>query len=206
MTDHLTTLTDTLRELPGIGPRQARRLAHWLVRRDVAWVEHLARTLIEARRTVHTCTYCMRLFPTPNEQVTALCAICRNAARDERLLLVVERDVDLENIERTGTYTGRYFVLGGTVSLLDKEPEHMVRIGALERLLTDPTCAARELILALSATTEGEDTVAYLRERIEPLLTHHHIVLSTLARGLSTGTELEYVDADTMRNALTGRK
>lgn len=206
MTDHLTTLTDTLRELPGIGPRQARRLAHWLVRRDVAWVERLARTLTDARRTVGTCSYCMRLFPAPAEHTATLCAICRNAARDERLLLVVERDVDLENIERTGTYTGRYFVLGGTVSLLDKEPERLVRIGALERLLADPTCAVRELILALSATTEGEDTAAYLREHIEPLLAPRHVVLSTLARGLSTGTELEYVDADTMRNALTGRR
>jgi recombination protein RecR len=118
---------------------------------------------------------------------------------------VVEKDVDVENIERTGTYKGLYFILGGTTSPLDKHPEQRIRITELEKRLTNTAERVEELILALSATTEGEDTAAYLLERITPLTQKQSVKLSVLGRGLSTGTELEYVDADTMKSALAGR-
>ncbi|MBP9759750.1 MAG: recombination protein RecR [Candidatus Pacebacteria bacterium] len=203
MTNTLDNLTELLRELPGIGPRQARRLAFYMVRRDKAWVDAFARTLLDARREVQTCTFCMRLFPTT--QAGGLCSICANTTRDTHTLMVVEKDVDLENIERTGVYKGRYFVLGGTAGLLDKEPEKKIRVRSLEKMLDDATQTIKELIYALSATTEGEDTVAYLQERLAPLTQHHAITATILGRGLSTGTELEYVDAETMKNALRGR-
>jgi recombination protein RecR len=203
MHDKLTTLTELLRELPGIGPRQARRLAYWFVRRERGWVEGFAKALVDARREVKTCVLCMRLFPSERE--TDRCPICANPHRDAQTLLVVEKDVDLENIEKTGTYKGRYFVLGGTTSPLDKEPERKVRIRELTKRLTSTDEAVTELILALSATTEGEDTVTYLRDQLGGMCTEHSIKISILGRGLSTGTELEYVDADTLRSALKGR-
>lgn len=129
----------------------------------------------------------------------------------------MEKDVDLENIERTGVYRGLYFVLGGTVSALDKEPEAKIRIRDLEQRVRNAATgrdgahgdrgglAITEVIFALSATTEGEDTAQYLKERLAPLIRSHGIRTTALGRGLSTGTELEYVDAETMRNALRGR-
>lgn len=200
--DGLTQLTELLRELPGIGPRQARRLALYLVRRDRAWVHELAKTLTTARDQVRTCTLCMRLFPARED--SKLCSICTSDRREASLLLLVERDVDLENIERTGAYNGRYFVLGGTTSPLDKTPEKSIRLHALEKRAQDT--ALLEVVLACSATTDGDDTVLFLREHLEKVLEGRPVRITLLGRGLSTGTELEYVDRDTMESALKGRR
>lgn len=204
MSTLLHELTELLRELPGIGPRQARRLALWFARKDAHWVERLGHTLIAVRKSIHTCTLCMRLFE-PGRGREHTCPICTNTAREHTLLLVTEKDVDVENIERTGTYKGLYFVLGGTTGPLDKHPEARVRIMELEKRLHNAHYPVREIILALSATTEGEDTALYLAERLASLLAKQSITLTVLGRGLSTGTELEYVDADTMKSALAGR-
>ena len=204
MSTILHELTELLRELPGIGPRQARRLALWLVRKDPTWVSRLARTLVDARKGVQGCSLCMRLFE-PARAGIKNCDICENSSRETATLMVVEKDVDMENVERTGAYRGLYFVLGGTTSLLDKEPERFVRVKELTARLSNTDKPVQELILALSATTEGEDTEAYVRERIASVLEKNTIRVSVLGRGLSTGTELEYVDADTMKSALQGR-
>lgn len=204
MSTILHELTELLRELPGIGPRQARRLALWLVRKDPTWIARLSRTLIDARKGVHTCSYCMRLFEPGRAGITA-CNICENETREVGTLMVVEKDVDVENIERTGAYKGLYFVLGGTASLVDKDPERFVRVKELIARLSNTGKPVQELILALSATTEGEDTEAYVRERIASHVEKYALRVSVLGRGLSTGTELEYVDADTMKSALEGR-
>lgn len=201
--DTVTILTERLRELPGIGPRQARRLAHWLLHRDKSWVESFAHSLISARQEIRVCTLCRRLFPSPHEYER--CPLCTNHHRDTHTLLIIEKDVDLENIEKTGAYKGRYFVLGGTVSPLDKEPERKIRIRELEKRVQLQDEPVREIILALSATTEGEDTVLYLKEHLRDIAQHQHITITLLGRGLSTGTELEYVDADTLKSALKGR-
>jgi recombination protein RecR len=203
MHDAINTLTDLLRELPGIGPRQARRLAFWFVRRERGWVERFAESLVRARSEIASCSTCMRLFPS--DHGTTACAICRNQERDQHTLLIVEKDMDLENIERTGVYRGRYFVLGGTTSPLDKEPERKVRIRELLALIDREQGRITEVIFALSATTEGEDTVAFLTDQLRPRAAEHSFTLTLLGRGLSTGTELEYVDRDTLKSALDGR-
>ncbi len=210
----LDELTEMLRGLPGIGPRQARRLALFIVRKERPWVQSLAQTIVRARSEVALCSRCMRMFPSSGHTE---CPICMNTTRETNTLMLVEKDVDLENIERTGVYRGLYFVLGGTVSALDKDPEAKIRIRDLEQRIRNTATdrdGARgekdggtisEVIFALSATTEGEDTAQYLKERLTPLIRSHNIRVTVLGRGLSTGTELEYVDAETMRNALRGR-
>jgi len=202
-TDTLTTLTELLRELPGIGPRQARRLAFWLVRRDAGWVHSLATTLVEARKKIVVCDSCKRLYS--DGSATPLCSLCRSDARDATMLMLVEKDVDLENIEKIGAYRGRYYVLGGTTSPLDKEPEKKIRIRALLSSLSSPTSKVQEIIYALSATTEGEDTILYLNDMLRKVVAERSIRVTKLGRGLSTGTELEYVDKDTMDHALASR-
>jgi recombination protein RecR len=199
--DGLTQLAELLREFPGIGPRQARRLAFYLVRRDRNWVDSFAKTLLTAKSEVRTCTSCMRLFPATGDAVD--CNICTNPSRDTAMLLLVEKDVDLENIERTGAYSGLYFVVGGTTSALDKDPARSIRLRELEQRIKNSDL--REVVLALSATTEGDETATFLRDHIETKVDTKTVTITHLGRGLSTGTELEYVDKDTMRNALSGR-
>jgi recombination protein RecR len=201
MNDTLTKLTELLTTLPSIGPRQARRLAFWLVRRDKVWIQQFADTVKEARHTIETCSLCKRLFPREHNRDT--CSLCMSEARDKAVLMIVERDVDLENIERTGAYTGSYFVLGGTTSPLDKQPEKKIRIRALMDRLKDKKIT--EIIYALSATTAGEDTVLYLTDTLKAIIKKRDITVTRLGRGLSTGTELEYVDKETMTHALKSR-
>jgi recombination protein RecR len=204
MNDSLEKLVELLTKLPGIGPRQARRLAFWLVRRDRSWIEVFAATLLESRNDIQDCAFCRRLFP--KKTASELCSICMSEARNPAQVMLVERDVDLENIERTGSYTGRYFVLGGTTSPLEKEPEKKVRIRSLLHILGNSAHPVTEVILALSATSEGEDTILYIEEQIKKIVVERGITVTTLGRGLSTGTELEYVDKDTMDHALKGRR
>jgi recombination protein RecR len=203
--DTLTTLTELLKKLPGIGPRQARRLAFWFVRRDATWIDTFAKTLIEARQKITVCEVCKRLYSAGG--TVSMCSICSSEARDATTLMLVEKDVDLENIEKTGAYRGRYYVLGGTTSPLDKEPEKKIRIENLLTLLSNKTKKQpiKEIIYALSATTEGEDTILFLDEKLRLLVEQNGITLTKLGRGLSTGTELEYVDKDTMAHALESR-
>ena len=204
MNDTLTELTELLRKLPGIGPRQARRLSLWFVRQDKTWVQRFATVLTSARESVAVCSYCRRLHPE-GAASQGYCSICKSEARNINELLLVEKDVDLENIEKTGAYSGRYFVLGGTTSPLDKEPYKKIRIRELLGLLNTKDCAVEEVIYALSATTEGEDTALFLDEALKGIVESKNITVTKLGRGLSTGTELEYVDKDTMSHALKGR-
>lgn len=203
MNDSLTNLTELLKKLPGIGPRQSRRLALWFVRRDEKWIKDFADILIEARNSIKICDVCKRLHPKNTNSVT--CDICSSEARNHGILLVVEKDVDLENIERTGAYDGIYFVLGGTAGPLDKEPERKIRVRSLLKLISEKSSGINEIIFALSATTDGEDTIVYLEEKLRQVIKDNNIKVSKLGRGLSTGTELEYVDKDTMTHALKGR-
>lgn len=121
--------------------------------------------------------------------------------------MLVAKDVDLDAIEKSKVYNGYYFVLGSTLSLIEKEPESKIRVkellAAIEKRAIKGT---KEIILALSLNAEGEHTREYVEELIAPVVKKHSLKVSTLGRGLSTGTELEYSDTETIRNALIGRK
>ena len=202
MNDPLEQLTELLRKLPGIGPRQSRRLAFWFVRQRPSFIKEFSEALTNSRDSIHTCDSCKRLYPKQNG---AVCKLCTNEARDGSVLMLVERDVDLENIEKTGSYRGKYFVLGGTTSPLDKEPNKKIRMSDLTKRLQDKNDTTEELIFALSATTEGEDTIMYLESELKDIIKKQKLNVTKLGRGLSTGTELEYVDKETMSHALKGR-
>ena len=120
--------------------------------------------------------------------------------------MIVSRDADLENIERTGAYDGLYLILGGVVPVLEKEPEKRIRIkGLLEAIQSRAQDNLLEIIFAMNANTEGENTAEYITETIKPLTEKFTIKISHLGRGLSTGSELEYSDSDTIKNALKNR-
>ncbi len=121
--------------------------------------------------------------------------------------MVVPRDIDLENIERTGAYSGKYFVLGGTVPILEKEPEKRIRQKELLGTVSEriKSVKLKEIILAMNLNPEGENTVDYIKKLLASFTLKPKIRISTLGRGLSTGTELEYSDTETLKNALKNR-
>lgn len=120
--------------------------------------------------------------------------------------MVIEKDSDLEAIERSGAYHGRYFVLGGTLPILDKEPEKRIRIRELLAAVKARKNDLKEVILATALTPESEHTADYVRSALEETTKESGIRITTLGRGLSTGSELEYADSETLRFAFEGRK
>ena len=191
-------------EFPGIGPKQARRFVYFLITRSTGFIKDFEKNIEELRADIVSCGECRRYFIKSGTQ--KLCPICSDEHRDKNILLVVSRDVDLENIEKSHGFAGTYFVLGGTVPILDKNPEQKIR---LEDLLSQVSVKAAhglsEIILGLDANAEGEYTADLVKNSLAPILAKHGIKISELGRGLSTGSELEYSDPDTIKYALKNR-
>ena len=199
-------LTEYFAEFPGIGPRQAKRFAYFLLTRQNGYVDEFVRLIGELRKEVHVCNSCYRFFQTDNAK-TKLCEICRSPNRDNHTLTIVSRDVDLENVEKAHALTGLYFVLGGSVPILEKNPENRIRSKELLATVAERAKKGelKEIILALNATPEGENTADHIESILRPLTSEYNIKISHLGRGISTGTELEYSDPDTIKNALKNR-
>ncbi len=204
----MTALEKLIRQFerfPGIGPRQARRFAHHLLTEPPGAIAELSRLIAEIQETVAECTSCFRFYAKKgggNE-----CSICSNEERDRTKLLIVERDADMEAIERSGTYDGLYFILGGTVPLLESEDAKKLRGGALKHIARERARSGlSEIILAFSVNPDGENTGRYVEALLRDLISENSIKLSHLGRGLSTGSELEYADPETIKNALRNRE
>jgi recombination protein RecR len=206
--DNTQKLIELFKEFPGIGPRQAKRFVYFLLNRNPAYVETLAKLMTEVRSTVHSCDTCFRFFEKyrPDRSVQK-CNVCSDNTRDKKLLMLLSHDVDFENIEKTHFYNGYYFILGGTIPILEKTPEKRIRqdelVNIIEKKAKD---GLSEIIMALNYNPEGENTLSYLTQILKPIVDKNNIIISTLGRGLSTGTELEYSDSDTIKNALKNRQ
>jgi recombination protein RecR len=190
----LTALTAALARLPGIGPRSAERLALHLVQSDAAEVKQLAQTLLSARERIRSCSVCGSL--TEQEP----CAICNDSRRDAAMLCLVERAVDIITIEKSGTFRGKYHVLGGKISPLNGVGPEDLRIAELEkRLDTEPV---KEIVIALGTDVEGDATSNYLAKR----LAKPGLRVTRIAHGLPAGSGLEFADELTLTHALAGRR
>ncbi len=202
--DNTQRLIELFREFPGIGPRQAKRFVYFILNRNPAYASDLSKLLTEVRSTVHNCDTCFRFFPNTT---STTCSVCRDTSRENKSLMIVSHDVDFENIEKTHFYNGYYFILGGTVPILEKNPEKRIRQSELVQTIENKIKnGLSEIIIALSYNPEGENTLSYLTQILKPLSEKNNIKISTLGRGLSTGTELEYSDSDTIKNALKNRQ
>jgi recombination protein RecR len=198
-------LIEIFKQFPGIGPRQAKRFVYFLLTRPNSYSAELSRLVGEIKSNVVCCDSCFRFF-AKNGNPTNTCPTCSDKRRDQKQLMIVSHDVDFENIERTGSFGGYYFILGGTVPILEKSPEKKIR----QKELLDTTekkikNGLSEIIIALNYNPEGENTLTYLSQILRPLCEKHNVKISTLGRGLSTGTELEYSDPETIKNALKNR-
>ncbi|HQT82701.1 MAG TPA: toprim domain-containing protein [Candidatus Paceibacterota bacterium] len=197
--DTIDELATALARLPGIGPRQGKRFVYYLLAAPSTERTKLAELLLSLGKDVRQCPDCLRFY---NGSTALVCNYCADARRDDTQLLLVEKDQDLAAVERAGTYKGRYFVLGGVLTLTGKgaiREKELVK--AVEKRLKSNLS---EVVLALSATSEGEHTADRVRELLAPY--RDHLRISVLGRGLATGSELEYSDAETLRAALTNRK
>ncbi len=203
--DTINKLVKIFSEFPGIGPRQAKRFVYYLLSRNGNYIDQLCTLLIELKKEIFVCEDCYRFF-SQSKNTNSLCDICRSVNRDKHQLMIVSRDVDLENIEKSHAWNGFYFVLGGNVPILEKSPETKIRLHELLSTVEKRSQKGlMEIVLGLSANSDGEYTSDYLMKILSPLSEKHNIKITVLGRGLSTGTELEYSDSDTIKNALLNR-
>lgn len=184
----------TLRRLPGVGPKTAQRMAFHLLGRDREGAQRLAGALQNALERVRHCARCNNF----SEQ--ELCAVCSSSRRNPALLCVVESPADLASLEQSGAYNGIYFVLMGRLSPLDGIGPEQLRIDRLEALLDGGE--VKEVILATNLTVEGEATAHYIGE----LARSRKLLTTRIAYGVPVGGELEYTDRGTLARALSGRR
>jgi recombination protein RecR len=198
----IDSLIEIFRKFPGVGPRQAERFVYYLLRQEKSELERISSLLPILGEQINKCDKCQRFFLSEHSE--DICNICSNKNRDDSVLMIIARDVDLQSIEKSGVYNGGYFVLGGTVPILEKEPEKKIRLRKLLQIL-EANGEIKEIILALNANPEGENTTETVKKWIKDYTDKNNIKITVLGRGLSTGTELEYSDKETIKNALDGR-
>lgn len=183
-----------LAKLPGLGPRSARRAALQLLKKRETLMQPLARALEETAASVRTCSRCGNL------DTVDPCAICSDPRRDRSIICVVEEVGDLWAMERSAFYRGLYHVLGGRLSALDGIGPDDLRIGGLIARAGEP--GVKELIIATSATVDGQTTAHYLQDR----LAGTDIAMTRLAHGVPVGGELDFLDDGTIMAALNARR
>ena len=205
-------LTEQFKEFPGIGERQAKRFVYFLLHKNPSYVKDLGDCINSIKNEIKQCPSCFLFFPANSIiQTETLCETCRNKETDNTTLLVIEKDADYESISRSKTYKGKYFILGGLVPIVTKDTPNFVRTKELLKTVetrakdADKNKTLKEIILGLSMNPQGEHTDMYLRELLSPLQSTHNLAIHSLGRGLSTGTELEYSDSETIKNALKNR-
>ena len=182
-------------KLPGIGRRTALRLAMHLLKMDSSAVEQMTESIARFRHDIRHCQSCNNLSDE------ALCPICSDSRRDRSVVCVVEQVADLMSIENTGQYHGMYHVLGGVISPMQGIGPSDLKIDLLcDKLLTGEI---REVIVAISTSVEGETTLFYLQNRLKAF---PDVKVTTIARGIGFGDELEYVDELTITHALLNRR
>ena len=192
-TPEIERLIQQLAKLPVLGPRSSRRVALYLLKRREAVLDPLVAALSRAAERVRPCSTCGNL------DADDPCALCRDGRRDGALICVVEDVADLWALERSGSYRGRYHVLGGVLSALDGVGPEDLAIASLVARARD--AAVGEVIIATSATVDGQTTAHYIADRLADC----GVTVSGLAHGVPMGGELEYLDDGTLAAALKAR-
>ncbi len=197
-------LINSFLKFPTVGSRTATRFAFYLIKLSKKETKELLESIIDLKNKISVCSFCFNIFETNNEK---LCDICRDKSRKKDILCIVEKETDLLSIEQTKTYKGIYFVLGNALSPLTKENLDKIKAKELIDRLKNPDKYGfnnpfKEIIIATNFTAQGETTALYLERIIKPL----SIKTTRLAKGLPTGSELEYIDEETLSSALEGRK
>ena len=192
--ESIVALIAALAKLPGVGPRSAERIALHIAQTDSAIVKQLADIILIARDKIRFCTTCGSLTEK------SPCPICEDSRRDSSLVCIVERAVDILSVEKSGSYRGKFHVLGGKISPLDGVEPDDLRIAELEKRLAGE--GIREIVIALGTDVEGDATSNYLAKR----LARPALKISRIGFGLPAGSGLEFADELTLSRALEGRR
>lgn len=200
----IRNLTEIFKSFPGIGERQAKRFVYFLLAKDSFFIETFSKELLKLKMQIRQCKECFRYFFIENDM--SVCSICSDKKRDTSLLMIVEKDFDLEAIEKTKTFNGVYFILGGLVPVVEKHTPRFVRINELKKRIEKNVIKReiKEIILAFSMNPNGDHTDMYIRSELQSFL-NDTVKISSLGKGLSTGSELEYADKETLKYAMKNR-
>jgi len=202
---NLDKLIKYFEQFPGIGGRQARRFAFHILTLPDTDTKELSALIANLQGNVIECTSCRRFFARSGGTTTE-CGICSDGNRDRTKLMVVERDTDITAIERAGVYEGLYFVLGGTVPLLESKGQNRLRGNGLKVIVADRLAhGLEEIILGFAVNPDGENTARFVESLLKDDIADSSVTIAQLGRGLSTGSELEYADPDTIKNAFANR-
>lgn len=193
-------LAELFQKFPGIGKRQARRFVYFLLHKDNGYIQQLVNEIVHIKQDINQCHECYRFYPRDEKSV---CSICLHNTKAKQLM-IVEKDADLENIHKTKLYMGKYFVLGGFIASHEKKRSYARTEQLLTRIKRDIEAQnIDEVIFGLSISPEAEHTRLRLYSMIHDQ--YPDLVFTTLGRGLSSGTELEYSDTETLKYALESR-
>ena len=180
--------------MPGVGPKSAQRILHWLLTSDEETARRLAEAILEVKDAIHLCPRCH------NYAQDDMCEVCMDPERDSSAICVVAEPRDIDAIERTGAYHGLYHVLGGVINPMDGVmPDDLYIADLIARLGAEDI---NEVLLATNPDVEGETTASYLARAIKPL----GITVTRLASGLPVGGELEYADEVTLARSIESRR
>jgi recombination protein RecR len=205
MTNPIDDLANSFMKFPGIGRRQAKRFAYFIIQANPAFSSKLATQILSVQKHVKLDPISYQYFYSDDPQ-EKYSPITLDTSRDSGLLMIVEKDVDIESLEKSRAYHGYYFVLGGLAPMLDTELEHTIRVRELVKRIEEKGSDIKEVIFALAANPEGDRTTNLIKQKIAPLKERFSFKVSQLGRGFSTGTEVEYSDPDTLASALENRK
>ncbi len=204
-------LTNLFIKFPGIGRRQAKRFAYFIIQSNPSFSNRLAHQILGAQKNIKLDPISFQYFYS-DDPLQQYSPITRDTTRDQKILMIVEKDIDIDAIEKSLAFHGNYFVLGGLAPMLDTDLEQSLRVRELLKRIEaasnvgDQEKKLTEVIFALSANPEGDRTTDLIRQKINPLQNKYGFKISQLGRGFSTGTEVEYSDADTLAHALFNRK
>jgi len=193
-------------KFPGVGRRQAQRFAYFVATQPTGYRKALVTAMVHAGNNMKECPISHQHF-IDDGNTSDLSPIERNPDRATTHLMIVEKDSDIDAVEKSGVYSGTYFVLGGLLPVVSKENEE-TRITELVELVENRKKEGdlQEIIIALSLNPESEHTRYAIEEALQPAIENSKINISRLGRGLSTGSELEYADSETLKAALESRK
>ena len=190
---HITQAVDVIRKLPGVGPKSALRMVLHLLKTDATYTTQLTAALDQLRHETQYCERCFHIADAP------LCVVCNNPQRQQKVVCVVESLQDVLAIENTAQYRGTYHVLGGIIAPIEGVGPEQLKIAPLVQRVREQ--GVTEIIFALRATIEGDTTAFYIAKLLKDL----PVRVSTLARGIAVGGELEYTDEVTLGRSIAER-
>ncbi|HMM07142.1 MAG TPA: recombination mediator RecR [Clostridiales bacterium] len=190
----LARLMEVLAKLPGVGPKTAQRLAFFILEQGKNGATEFSDALLDVAAKITTCPVCFNIAEEGH------CALCEDLSRDDTMICVVESARDIIPMEKSGSFKGRYHVLGGLISPMEGIGPRELHMKELLKRLEDGV--VQEVIMATGANVEGEATALYLADLLKPLVPK----ITRIAQGMPVGGDLEYIDEITLAKALTGRR